>query len=81
VGAVLGAAVGFIPGIAVTFPLTATSWRPTGSTDLNGVLIPDHFIDIPWSLVLGLVIALPVVAAGAVALFTRSRLPMVSRLS
>jgi hypothetical protein len=30
--------------------------------------------------VLGLVIALPIVAAAAVALFTRSRLPMVSRV-
>jgi len=81
VGAVLGAAVGFIPGIAVTFPLTAASWRPKGSTDLNGIPLPSHFIDVPWLLILGLVIALPIVAAAAVALFTRSRLPMVSRLS
>jgi putative ABC transport system permease protein len=81
VGAVLGAAVGFIPGIAVTFPLTSASYRPKGSTDIHGVTLPSHFIDVPWVLVLCLVIALPVVAAAAVALFTRSRLPMVSRLS
>ena len=32
VGALLGAAVGFIPGIAITYPLTSTSWGPVGWT-------------------------------------------------
>jgi putative ABC transport system permease protein len=79
-GALLGAAVGFIPGVAVTYPLTDSSWAK-GSLDANGAPIAGHYLDIPWLLVLGLVIALPIMAAGAVALFTRSRLPMVSRLS
>jgi len=78
---VLGALVGFIPGIAVTFPLTSSSWVPAGSTDASGLPIPDHFLDIPWSLVAGLVVALPLVTALVVGLSSRSRLPMVGRLS
>ncbi len=57
VGAVLGAAVGFVPGIAITYPLTGTSWLPAGSTGADGSVLPDHFIDIPWLLVGGLVLA------------------------
>jgi putative ABC transport system permease protein len=73
VGAVLGAVVGFIPGLAITFPLTRTNGAygaPTGP-----------FIDVPWLLVLGLVVGLPLFAALVVAAATRSRLPMVSRLA
>ncbi|MDQ1625876.1 MAG: putative transport system permease protein, partial [Actinomycetota bacterium] len=81
VGAVLGAAVGFVPGIAVTFPLTSSSWIPKGATSTNGTALPDHFIDVPWLLVIGLVVVLPVVTAGIVGLTARSRLPLISRLS
>jgi putative ABC transport system permease protein len=80
VGAVLGAAVGFVPGIAVTFPLTSPYWS-AGTTDSTGVPLPDHFLEIPWLLVGGLVVALPLFAALVVGLTSRSRLPMVSRLS
>lgn len=79
VGAVLGAAVGFVPGIAVTYPLTSTSGG--GSTDSTGTLLPDHFLDVPWLLVLGVVVGLPLLTAAFVGLTSRSRLPMVSRLS
>ena len=81
VGAVLGAAVGFVPGIAVTFPLTGSSWAGPGATTTEGVPLPDHFLDVPWLLVLGLVVVLPLVTAAVVGLASRSRLPMVSRLS
>jgi putative ABC transport system permease protein len=81
VGAALGAVVGFVPGIAVTYPLTSTTWAPPGSTDVTGAVLPDHFLDIPWLLVLGLVVVLPLFTAAVVGLASRSRLPMVSRLS
>ena len=80
VGAVLGAAVGFIPGIAITYPLTSSSWQ-TGVVASNGSALPDHVLDVPWLLVFGLVIGLPLLTAGVVGATTRSRLPMVSRLA
>jgi putative ABC transport system permease protein len=73
VGAVLGAAVGFIPGIAVTWPLTS-------SNGLDGGPPTGPFLDVPWLMVLGLVIVLPAVTAAVVGLFARSRLPLVARL-
>ncbi len=74
VGAVLGAAVGFIPGIAVTYPLTGHRWNaPDGAG-------PSHYLDVPWLLIGSLVLALPLVTALIVGVFARSRLPLVSRL-
>ncbi len=70
VGAVLGAAVGFIPGIAITYPLTR-GYLPSA---------PSHYLSIPWLLILGLVVALPVGTALVVGLSARSRLPLVARL-
>lgn len=69
VGALLGAAVGFIPGIAITYPLTAPDYSDTGP-----------FLDVPWLLIGALVIGLPVLTALIVGLAARSRLPLVSRL-
>ncbi|GAA4373531.1 FtsX-like permease family protein [Nocardioides caricicola] len=69
VGALLGAAVGFIPGIAITYPLTAPAYSDTGP-----------FLDVPWLLVVGLVLGLPLLTAAVVGLCARSRLPMVTRL-
>jgi putative ABC transport system permease protein len=71
VGAVLGAAVGFVPGIAVTYPLT----RP-----YTGQPGPSHYLAIPWLEIVGLVVALPLVTAAVVGLVARSRLPLVARL-
>ena len=73
VGALLGAAVGLIPGIAVTWPLTSNS-------GLDGGPPTGPFLDIPWLMVLGLVVVLPLVTALVVGLFARSRLPLVARL-
>ncbi len=78
VGALLGAAVGFIPGIAVTYPLTSTAWMP--SVNAEGDALPSHFIDIPWLMVAGLVVVLPLLTALIVGLTARSRLPLVARL-
>jgi putative ABC transport system permease protein len=70
VGAVLGAAVGFIPGIAISYPLTRTFAR----------VGPTHYLDIPWLQILVLVVALPLLTALVVGLLARSRLPVVARL-
>jgi putative ABC transport system permease protein len=72
VGAVLGAAVGFVPGIAVSYPLT----RPYNVGDPG----PSHYLVIPWLLIGGLVVLLPLVTALVVGLIARSRLPLVARL-
>jgi putative ABC transport system permease protein len=84
VGAVLGAAVGFIPGIAVTYPLTSVPGdycvvESSGSCSATGVSA-GPFLDVPWLMILGLVVALPLLTATVVGLFARSRLPLVARL-
>ncbi len=86
VGAVVGSLVGFIPGIAVAFPLTTTGGEtytaPAGVSGVNVVESPSvgPFIDVPWLMIGVLVLALPLVTALVVSLTTRSRLPMVARL-
>ena len=84
-GAVLGAAVGFIPGIAISYPLTwHSNWIgveiPEGMVDLSGAPIAEHYLAIPWSMIAVLVFGLPVVVGLVVALVTRSKLPMVARI-
>lgn len=85
VGAVLGAGVGFIPGIAVTYPLTSHSGDTcevsggSGSCQATGEPI-GPFLDVPWLMLLTLVVALPLLTALVVGLFSRSRLPLVARL-
>jgi putative ABC transport system permease protein len=79
IGATLGAAVGFVPGIAVTYPLTGVDHGMT--VDAAGNALPSHFVDVPWLLVVGVVILLPLVTSLVVGLSARSRLPMVARLN
>jgi putative ABC transport system permease protein len=80
VGAVLGALVGFIPGIAVSYPLT----RIDGAVGYGSGYVSGNgsgpFLDIPWLLVVGLVVLLPLLTAAIVGLTARSRLPLVARL-
>ena len=71
VGALLGAAVGFIPGIAISRPLTSANW---------GMGEHGPFLDIPWLLIAAVVVALPLFTAAVVGLTARSRLPLVARL-
>jgi putative ABC transport system permease protein len=70
VGAVLGMLVGFVPGVAITWPLTDTA---SGSS--HGA-----YLDIPWLMIAVVVLGLPVLTALVVGLCVRSRLPMVARL-
>lgn len=62
----------------ITYP--PTRGEP-GGTDLAGQPLPSHFVDVPWLLVLGLLVALPTVTGLLVAALTRSRLPMAAALS
>ncbi|MEQ7128821.1 FtsX-like permease family protein [Actinopolymorpha sp. B11F2] len=65
-GALFGLAVGIVPGVAVSYPLTAA--------------VGGHVLDIPWTL-LGLVaVGVPLLAVAGAGIFTRSRLPMVQRV-
>ena len=73
VGAVLGAGVGFIPGVAISRPLTSG----VGS---SGFAPDGPFLAIPWLLILAIVVALPLLTAAVVGLSARSRLPLVARL-
>ena len=74
VGALLGALVGLVPGIAISYPLTRAGYYG----ELTGA--PSHYLDVPWLLVLGVVVGLPLLTAALVGLTARSRLPMVARL-
>jgi putative ABC transport system permease protein len=75
-GALTGVAVGLVPGIAVTWPLTSTQWTGTSGGS------PGHgpIIDIPWLMLLGVGLAVPVIAALAAGIGVRSRLPLTRRL-
>ncbi|MFC6287176.1 FtsX-like permease family protein [Nocardioides sp. GCM10027113] len=75
VGALLGALVGFVPGVAVTYPLTGEAWVQQMNPDA-----PSNYLDVPWLLIGALVLALPLVTALVVGLFARSRLPLVARI-
>lgn len=79
VGAVLGAAVGFIPGLAVTYPLTSQNYGMIAA-DGSSQFASGPYLDVPWLMILGLVVALPLLTAAVVGLFARSRLPLVARL-
>jgi putative ABC transport system permease protein len=81
VGAVLGMLVGFVPGLAITWPLTDErgGWcDPSGCVSSDG---GGPFIEIPWPMIATVVVGLPLFTALVVGLCTRSRLPLVSRLS
>ena len=76
----LGAAVGFIPGIAVTWPLTGQGFSAGSCVNECTSASSGPYLDIPWLMVLGLVVVLPASTALVVGLFARSRLPLVARL-
>ncbi len=79
VGATLGAVVGFVPGVAVTYPLTSSVNMGSG-LDAQGRAFPAHFLDIPWVLIATVVVLLPLLTALVVGLTCRSRLPLVARI-
>lgn len=84
VGAALGAAVGFVPGIAISYPLTSIP-GDTCIVEGSGGCVADGtgsgpFLDVPWLMIGGLVLLLPLLTALVVGLTARSRLPLVARM-
>ena len=71
VGALLGLVVGFGPGIAVAYPLTSNDQG-------NGVHV---VIDVPWALLGGVALLVPLLAVVVTGLAVRSRLPMDRRIA
>ncbi|CAN7284134.1 FtsX-like permease family protein [Knoellia sp. LjRoot47] len=63
IGAVLGVAVGIVPGIALAYPLTAQSWDAITGEQLRS----DPILVFPWLVLAGFAVAVPVVAAGLAA--------------
>ncbi|GGR43044.1 putative ABC transport system permease protein [Nocardioides luteus] len=72
-GAVPGALVGFVPGIAISYPITTEGWPQRTDVD-------PHYLEIPWGIIGIVVVGLPLLIALIVAVTTRSRLPMVARV-
>lgn len=72
-GAVPGALIGFVPGIAISYPITTEGWPERDS-------VAAHYLEIPWNLVGVVVVGLPLLIALIVAVTTRGRLPMVARV-
>lgn len=72
-GALLGVAVGLVPGIAVTHPLTIQAYGIDGR---SGTVTA-----IPWFTLLAISIGVPLLAAAFAALATRGRVPMTRRVT
>jgi putative ABC transport system permease protein len=68
-GALLGLLAGLAPGIAVAYPLTSTDYG-------NGA---HSLIDVPWLLLGGMAVLVPLLAVAMTGLAVRSELPMVAR--
>ncbi|WP_203338268.1 ABC transporter permease [Nocardioides limicola] len=66
-GALLGVVVGFVPGWAISVPLT--HFGDSGP-----------FFEVPWLMIGAVVLGLPVLTAAVIAATARTRLPMVARL-
>lgn len=75
IGTLLGILVGFGPGVAAAWPLTSNEYR------VPGVEAAGHVLDIPWLLLAVLVLVVPLIAALAATVFTRSQLTVVRRLA
>ncbi len=65
-GVVAGVAVGIVPGIALTYPITAGS-------------AGGHIVDVPWELLAVIAVGMPLLAILGAGVFTRSRLTLVRR--
>lgn len=77
VGAVLGTAAGMVPGIAAAVPLTRDYSSSTLSPGVTGVVETDagFVIDIPWTLLVVVLVVLPLVSAAVSALAARGPRP------
>ncbi len=74
-GALLGVAVGLVPGIAVTYPLTtSSSWDPHRARRPR----TGPFLEIPWQPLLLVVVGVPLLA-GLLSAAAVRRAPAVTR--
>lgn len=73
-GAVPGALVGFVPGVALAYALTSDAPR------IGGLDQPAFYLSVPWSTLLLVVVVLPLLVAALVAVCVRGRLPLVARI-
>jgi putative ABC transport system permease protein len=69
-GALVGVLVGLAPGIAVAYPLTSADYG-SGAHPL---------VEVPWLLLGGVAVGVPLLAVAVTGLFVRSRLPMAARI-
>jgi putative ABC transport system permease protein len=69
-GALVGVLVGLAPGIAVAYPLTSSDYG-FGAHPL---------VEIPWLLLGGVAVGVPLLAVAVTGLFVRSKLPMAARI-
>ncbi|SDH24942.1 putative ABC transport system permease protein [Sinosporangium album] len=76
-----GAVVGVLLGLALGVAAYAMAARPPGRGVTSFVVSPDFGIDLPWLLLGGMVIVLPLAAMGVAALFTRAEEPLTRRLA
>jgi len=76
IGALVGVAVGLVPGVAASHSLTSTA-----AYGGSGARLPDSFVVVPWPLLAAVVVALPLLTAAVAALTSRSRLPTTARLA
>lgn len=74
VGVALGVAVGLVPGIAITYPLTGMSWDPATGAATTG----EPTTVIPWLVLAAMALVVPVVA-GLLATLAVRRDPTATR--
>ena len=74
VGVVLGIAVGLVPGIAITYPLTGMTWDQVP----GAAITDDPTTVIPWPVLAGMAVVVPLVA-GALATLAIRRAPTATR--
>ncbi|MDD9350289.1 FtsX-like permease family protein, partial [Mumia sp.] len=74
-GAALGVVVGFAPGLAAARPLTTDRWGALEGSPGGPV------IDIPWAVLVTLVLVVPMIAGAVAAVATRGRVPLTRRLA
>ena len=76
-GAVLGAAIGLVPGVA----MAVLQRQRVGSWYVEVIGDPPPLVlDVPWLLVLAVVVGLPLLTAAVMWASARSRLPLVARV-
>lgn len=85
VGAILGVVVGFIPGVAIAYSATNQRWLDPCRDQVDAATcvsdLPSFYLDVPWELIGGLVVVLPLAVGALIWLTVRSRLPVVARLA